>query len=51
MKYWSVTSLREELIKIGVNVVTRSRYVIFQKTEVTVPGEGCRFAGGKFMTR
>ncbi len=31
---WSLTSLREKLIKIGVKVVSRGRYVIFQMAEV-----------------
>ncbi len=30
----SLTSLREKLIKIGVKVVSRGRYVIFQMAEV-----------------
>ena len=32
---WSMTSLREKLIKIGAKVV--SRYVTFQLAEVAVP--------------
>ena len=35
--YWSLTTLREKLIKIGAKVVTHSRYVIFQMAEVAVP--------------
>ncbi len=34
---WSLTTLREQLIKIGAKVVTHSRYVIFQMAEVAVP--------------
>jgi hypothetical protein len=36
---WSLTSLREKLIKIGPNVVSHGRYVIFQfqMAEVAVP--------------
>ena len=34
---WSLTSLREKLIKIGAKVVSRGRYVTFQMAEVTVP--------------
>jgi len=37
VKYWSLTTLREKLIKIGAKVVTHSRYVIFQMAEVAVP--------------
>jgi hypothetical protein len=34
---WSLTSLREKLIKIGANVVSHGRYVMFQMAEVAVP--------------
>jgi hypothetical protein len=34
---WSLTSLREKLIKIGAKVVSYGRYVTFQMTEVAVP--------------
>jgi hypothetical protein len=34
---WSLTSLREKLIKIGAKVVSHGRYVIFQMAEVAVP--------------
>jgi len=34
---WSLTSLREKLIKIGAKVVSHSRYVTFQMAEVAVP--------------
>jgi Transposase DDE domain group 1 len=34
---WSLTSLRERLIKIGAKVVTHGRDVIFQMAEVAVP--------------
>ncbi len=37
--HWSLTTLREKLIKIGAKVVTHSRYVIFQMAEVAVPRE------------
>jgi hypothetical protein len=33
---WSLTSLREKLIKIGAKVVTHGRYVTFQMAEVAV---------------
>jgi hypothetical protein len=37
VRHWSLTTLREKLIKIGAKVVTHSRYVIFQMAEVAVP--------------
>ncbi len=37
VKHWSLTTLREKLIKIGAKVVTHSGYVIFQMAEVAVP--------------
>ena len=33
---WSLTSLREKLIKIGAKVVGHGRYVTFQMAEVAV---------------
>jgi hypothetical protein len=37
VKHWSLTTLREKLIKIGAKVVHHSRYVTFQLAEVAVP--------------
>ena len=37
VKHWSLTTLREKLVKIGAKVVTHARYVIFQMAEVAVP--------------
>ncbi len=34
---WSLTTLREKLVKIGAKVVRHSRYVTFQLAEVAVP--------------
>jgi hypothetical protein len=34
---WSLTSLREKLIKIGAKVIRHGRYVTFQMAEVAVP--------------
>jgi hypothetical protein len=34
---WSLTSLREKLVKIGAKVVHHARYVVFQMAEVAVP--------------
>ena len=36
VKPWSLTSLREKLIKIGAKVVNHGRYVTFQMAEVAV---------------
>jgi hypothetical protein len=35
--HWSLTSLRERLIKIGAKMVRHARSVIFQLAEVAVP--------------
>jgi len=37
VKHWSLTTLREKLIKIGAKVVTHARYVVFQMAEVAIP--------------
>ena len=37
VKHWSLTTLREKLVKIGAKVVTHARYVIFQMAEVAIP--------------
>jgi Transposase DDE domain group 1 len=34
---WSLTTLREELVKIGARIVRHGRYVVFQLAEVAVP--------------
>ncbi len=34
---WSMTTLREKLIKIGAKIVRHGRYVTFQLAEVAVP--------------
>ncbi len=34
---WSLTTLREKLVKIGAKVVAHGRYVTFQLAEVAVP--------------
>ena len=39
---WSLTSLREKLIKIGAKVVRHARYTVFQMAEVAVPREPFR---------
>lgn len=37
IKHWSLTSLKERLIKIGANLVSHGRYVAYQMAEVAVP--------------
>jgi Transposase DDE domain group 1 len=37
IKEWSLTTLKERLIKIGAKVVSHARYVAFQMAEVAVP--------------
>jgi hypothetical protein len=37
IKDWSMTTLREKLIKIGAKVVGHARYVSFQMAEVAIP--------------
>ena len=36
-KPWSLTTLREKLVKIGAKVTRHSKYVTFQLAEVAVP--------------
>jgi len=40
IKDWSLTTLKEKLIKIGAKVVSHGRYVAFQMAEVAIP-ENC----------
>lgn len=37
IKDWSLTSLREKLIKIGAKIISHGRYVTFQMAEVAIP--------------
>jgi hypothetical protein len=37
IKDWSLTSLKEKLIKIGAKLVSHGRYVAFQMAEVAIP--------------
>ena len=39
---WSLTSLKEKLIKIGAKVVSHGRYVAFQMAEVAIPAKSVR---------
>jgi hypothetical protein len=36
VRHWTMTTLREKVIKIGAKVVSNARYVIFQMAEVAV---------------
>ena len=36
VKHWSLTALREKLIKIGANVIRHAQYVVFQMAEVAI---------------
>jgi hypothetical protein len=37
IKRWSLTSMRERLIKTGIRLVHYGRYAIFQMAEVAIP--------------
>ena len=37
MSDWSLTTLKEKLIKIGAKVVSHGRYIAFQMAEVAIP--------------
>ncbi len=39
VEHWSLTTLREKLVKIGAKVVSHGRYVTFQMAEVAVPSD------------
>jgi hypothetical protein len=34
---WTLTTLREKLVKIGAKVVSHAKYLVFQLAEVAVP--------------
>ncbi len=36
-EHWSLTTLREKLVKIGTKVVGHGRYITFQMAEVAIP--------------
>ena len=36
IEHWSLTTLREKLVKIGAKVTRRAKYVTFQLAEVTI---------------
>jgi hypothetical protein len=35
--HWSLTTLREKLVKFGARIVRHGRYVVFRLAEVAVP--------------
>jgi hypothetical protein len=37
IEHWSLTALRDKLVKIGARIVRHGRYVVFQLAEVAVP--------------
>ncbi len=37
VEHWSLTTLREKLVKIGAKVVHHGRYITFQLAEVAIP--------------
>ena len=39
VRHWTLTTMREKLIKIGAKVVRHARQVVFQMAEVAVPRE------------
>jgi hypothetical protein len=37
VEHWSLTTLREKLLKIGARIARHGRYVVFQLAELAVP--------------
>ena len=37
VKHWTLTILRDQLIKIGAKIIRHARYVTFQLAEVAIP--------------
>jgi hypothetical protein len=37
VEHWSLTTLRERLVKIGAKVVRHGRYIAFQLADVAIP--------------
>ena len=37
VEQWSLTTLRENLVKIGAKIVRHGRYIVFQMAEVAIP--------------
>src|SRR5215218_10255915 len=38
VEQWSLTTLREKVVKIGAKVISHARYTVFQMAEVAAPG-------------
>ncbi len=36
-EHWSLTTLREKLVKIGAKVAAHGRYITFQLAEIAIP--------------
>ena len=49
VEHWSMTTLRDKLVKIGAKVVRHGRYVTFQLAEVAVPRDLFRKILGKVV--
>ena len=45
IRHWSLTTLREKLVKIGAKVVSHARYVTFQMAEVAIQSPVRGYAG------
>jgi hypothetical protein len=39
IKNWSLTSLKDKLIKVGAKIVRRGRHVFFEMAEAVIPGK------------
>ena len=37
VKHWSLTTMRDKLVKIGAKIIPHARYVTFRLVQVTVP--------------
>ncbi len=37
MESWSLTTIREKVVKIGAKIIAHARYSVFQMAEVAVP--------------
>ncbi len=51
VEHWSLTTLREKLVKIGAKAVRHGRYVTFQLAEVAVPVTCSEKSCGRSMIR
>lgn len=37
MESWSLTTIREKVVKVSAKVITHARYAVFQMAEIAVP--------------